>query len=328
MLINKYYQEWMDNAPSHKELVEEFLATYDAGVSTLKSYAGILRRYLKYLKDNGIEKPTDKEIIAYKRKMKEEELKQRDGSKKRRGSASVQKTIVVLRVFYKWAGDEHDYYPNFTRGLKGEKVKPEFKRKNLTVDQARAFIDYANEHKNDSIIGLRDCVLAHLLLFTGMRTIEASRADKTDIYKSTVSGRDYLRIQGKARDDKDESVLLSSTLINLINEYLAKRKDKYTPLFIEHGSNHKGGRLTTATISKTIKAMLRAIGINQREVTAHSLRHTFATIAKKSGVPLEELQTRLRHKSGDTTRIYEHYDDRENSTVEYKVEEIITKTNK
>ncbi|MBR0294550.1 MAG: tyrosine-type recombinase/integrase [Bacilli bacterium] len=199
----------------------------------------------------------------------------------------------------------------------------EFRRKHLTLEQAADLIDKANELKDNSIIDLRNCVLVNLLLFTGMRTIEASRADRNDIYKSTINEKTYLSIQGKGRDEKDESVLISDYLLGLINEYLEKRNDKFEPLFIEHSKNRNGGRLTTSTISKAIKKLLKLIGINQKEITAHSLRHTFATAAKELGISLEELQARLRHKSGDTTQRYNHYDERENSVVELKVEEAI-----
>ena len=324
MFISKREMELMNDAPPHKDLVDRYIATLDREPTTVKAYNGALRRYLNYLDSIGVDKPTDVEVIQYKKHLKEEEITV-NGVKKKRGSASIQRTVVVLHKFYQWCGDDHDYYPNIARCLHGEKIKSEFRRGHLTMDQAFRLIDKANELKEDSINALRDCVLVNMLLFTGMRTIEACRANKSDIYKSTINDRTYLSIQGKGRDEKDEAVLLSDTMVELINEYLNKRNDKYEPLFVEHAKNRKGGRLTTTTISKIIKKLLQHIGINSREVTAHSLRHTFATIAKELGIPMDELQARMRHKSSDTTKRYDHYGERENSTVELKVEEAIRK---
>lgn len=309
-------EEWIKNSKPHKELVELYILTLDKKEGTVKSYAGNLRRYLAFLEENHIEKPTEVHVIQFKRKMKE---------KNPNGGATVQKYIVVLHQFYKWC-KRKGYYPNIAEDLTGESIEPTFKRDYLRKEQIDALLQKAVRRRHKNIITLRDCALLHLLLFTGMRTIEASRADKEDLRKK--NGVTYLYIQGKGRDEKDEAVIVSDTPLAYLNEYLGARNDDYAPLFIEHANNRRGGRLSTKSISKSIKTLLGLIGIADKTLTAHSLRHTFATIAMANGVPIEKIRISLRHKNSATTERYLHYLNRENNDTEFVVAEAIEKRKK
>lgn len=304
-------EEWIQKSRPHKELVELYILTLDRKDGTVKSYAGNLRRYLRYLEENHIEKPTDVDVIQFKRKMKE---------KNPDGGATVQKYVVVLRQFYKWC-KRKGYYPNIAEDLTGEKITPTYKRDYLRKDQMKEVLNKAVRRRHKNIIALRDCAIIHLLLYTGMRTIEASRADKEDLVRK--DGVVYLYIRGKGRDEKDEAVVVSTTPLTYLKEYLEARNDEYEPLFIDHGNNRKGGRLSTKTISKSIKTLLGLVGIADKTLTAHSLRHTFATLAMASGVPIEKIRISLRHQNASTTERYLHYLNRENNDTEFIVAEAI-----
>ena len=309
-------EEWIKQSRPHKELVELYIMTLDKKEGTVKSYAGNLKRYLAFLDEIGVEKPTEVHVVQFKRKMKQ---------KNPDGGATIQKYVVVLHQFYKWC-KKKGYYPNIAEDLTGESIKPTFKRDYLRKDQIDAVLKKAVKRRNKNIICLRDCALFHLLLFTGMRTIEASRANKDDLrVKNNIT---YLYIRGKGRDEKDEAVIVSSTPLAYLNEYLEARNDKFEPLFIEHGHNRHGGRLSTKTISKAIKTLLGLVGIADRSLTAHSLRHTFATIAMANGVPLEKIRISLRHKDSATTERYLHYLNRDNNDTEFIVAEAIEKNTK
>lgn len=65
---------------------------------------------------------------------------------------------------------------------------------------------------------------------------------------------------------------------------------------------------------------MRCIGIDDAHVTAHSLRHTFATIAMENNAKLEEVSKVLRHKNISTTQIYEHAITRDKIEIENSVE--------
>lgn len=100
------------------------------------------------------------------------------------------------------------------------------------------------------------------------------------------------------------------------------------PLFAST-SNNTGGRMTTKSISETVKKCFDYVGISSDRLTAHSLRHTAATLnlkaGKKAGVVdiLEQTRQLLRHSKIETTLIYAHHIDREENMSEERIADAI-----
>ena len=93
---------------------------------------------------------------------------------------------------------------------------------------------------------------------------------------------------------------------------LADRQDTQggAPLFTSLSNNSKGARISTRSISGTIKTSLKNAGYDSDRLTAHSLRHTAVTLSLIGGQKLEEVQQFARHKNIATTLIYAHNLDR------------------
>ena len=103
----------------------------------------------------------------------------------------------------------------------------------------------------------------------------------------------------------------------------AKRKAKEGPLFINHGHRKAKERITSKTVSICIKKCLKAVGLDSRDITAHSLRHTCATIAISKGASYEEVKQLLRHKNINTTMIYNHTVNKMNNRSQSLVGEVL-----
>ncbi|MCX7015145.1 MAG: tyrosine-type recombinase/integrase [Candidatus Sumerlaeota bacterium] len=162
--------------------------------------------------------------------------------------------------------------------------------------------------------------LPNLLVRTGLRTIEAIRADVGDIRQE--SGEWVLRVQGKGRDAKDEFVLLTIDAFKPLLEYLVLRRNPPldAPLFAATSNRCVNARLTTRSVRGIVKAHLRRYGFDSDRLSCHSLRHTFATLALKGGAPLEQVQAACRHASIQTTMVYAHNLDRVANGAERYVE--------
>ena len=154
----------------------------------------------------------------------------------------------------------------------------------------------------------------------GVRTVEIVRADVADI--QLRDGKYFLYVQGKGRNDKSECVQIAPSVYSLISDYLASRTDKNENLFASVSHRNFGGRLNTTTISILVKDMMRRAGFDSERLTAHSLRHTAATIALQAGASLRQVQQVLRHKSVNVTEIYLHDLDRMANNAEVMVAEI------
>jgi integrase/recombinase XerC/integrase/recombinase XerD len=212
-------------------------------------------------------------------------------------SLTVGSYITSVRRFYEWT-EANKYYFNVAKGIKTPKRKQQFKKQPLLPSQATELLNYYQGK------ALRDYAIVTLLLRTGLRTIEVIRASVGDI---TFKGSQrVLLIQGKGRDEKDNFVVLTDKTYQPIAQYLATRGsiNSSEPLFTSTSNNSKGERLTTRTISYIAKEGLKAIGLNERSFTAHSLRHTTAVNILRAGGSLETAQFTLRHSNPATTQIY------------------------
>ena len=119
---------------------------------------------------------------------------------------------------------------------------------------------------------------------TKRTTIEVARSDVTDIKNG------YLFIQGNRHSSKDQRVELPLSVKEVLDEYLLMRNSSAEALFISHSNRNPEERITTQVISKRIKELLRSIDLDDPRYSAHGFRHTFATLALKSGVSVEEVQ--------------------------------------
>jgi integrase/recombinase XerC len=79
---------------------------------------------------------------------------------------------------------------------------------------------------------------------------------------------------------------------------------------VSHSNNNKDRRITTRTLRFDVKQKLLGIGVYSSRISAHSLRHTFATMALQNGATIEQVRDTLRHQNITTTQIYVHTTDR------------------
>ncbi len=212
-------------------------------------------------------------------------------------SLSVASYLTSLRKFYEWAESEK-LYPNIARGVRTPRRVQAFKKQHLTDDKSKELLSHFEE------LSLRDFAIVNLILRTGLRTVEVVRADVGDL--TFKGGKRILRVWGKGHNEKDDFVVLTEKAYQPLAAYLNTRKGAKAgePLFSSDSRRNSGERLTTRTISGICKSGLKAIGLDGREFTAHSLRHTCAVAILKQGGQLSEAQAVLRHTSPATTQIY------------------------
>jgi integrase/recombinase XerC/integrase/recombinase XerD len=270
-------------------LVESFIQAQDVKPSSRNLYRRTLKQYFNWVTKRGylLSEITRAQLLEYKEALLSSGM----------SSLTVGSYITSVRRFYEFT-EANKYYPNVAKGIKTPKRKQQFKKQPLLPAQATDLLTYFKER------ALRDYAIVNLLLRTGLRTIELIRANIEDL---TFKGSQrVLLVQGKGRDEKDNFVVLTDKAYQPIAEYLALR-GKYTssePIFISTSNNSRGERLTTRSISFIVKEGLKAIGLDERSFTAHSLRHTTAVNILRAGGSLETAQFTLRHTNPATTQIY------------------------
>ncbi len=272
-----------------EELVDSFINSQDVKLSSKLLYRRTLKQYFNWVTKKGylLSEIARPQLLEYK-----EELLNSNMS-----SLTVGSYITSVRRFYEWT-EANKFYPNVAKGIKTPKRKQQFKKQPLLPAQATELLNYYQDK------ALRDYAIVNLLLRTGLRTIEVIRANVEDI---TFKGSQrVLLVQGKGRDERDNFVLLTDKAYQPIADYLATRGkvNSSEPLFTSTSNNSNGERLSTRTISYIAKEGLKAIGLDERSFTAHSLRHTTAVNILRAGGSLETAQFTLRHSNPATTQIY------------------------
>lgn len=294
-------------------IIDRFLEAHDIKPKSKETYRRALRQLFTYLSDNGITKPTRETLLAYKAYLIDKQL----------SPYTVSAYIIATRKLFQWTESEH-LYANIASQIKGQKKPKGFKKDALSVNQARKLL---TDMETDTLSGARDYALVNLLVRTGLRTIETARANVEDIRQQGEQA--VLYIQGKGRDSKDDIVILTEETLEPIRAYISMRgqgvKDS-SPLFISHSDRNYGERLTTRSISRIVKDRLQASGLDDRRLTAHSLRHTAVTFSLIGGASIQEAQTLARHSDINTTLIYAHNLDRISKAPELKIDALIGDT--
>ena len=278
------------NTNNWRGLVATFIATQDVRESSRSLYTRTLSQYFVWMEQSGksLNLLTRGDVLEYKDHLQERSL----------SSLTIGSYITAVRKFYEWAEAEK-LYPNVAKGIKTPRRKQAFKKQHLTDEKSKELLEHFQN------LSLRDYAIVNLILRTGLRTIEVVRANIKDI---TFKGeRRILRVWGKGHTEKDDFVVLSDKTYLPIKNYLAaarKGAKAGEPLFTSTSNHNAGGRLTTRTISSICKEGLKAIGLDGKEFTAHSLRHTTAVAILKHGGQITDVQSVLRHTSPVTSQIY------------------------
>ena len=289
-------------------LAGHFIGFLDVAPRSIEAYRASIRMMLAYFNSRNITHPGREDILQYKERLK------RDYK-----PATISLHMTAARLFFRWTAQE-GFYPNIADHVKGAKLDRGHKKDYLTSAQVKAVFSTAAE---DTETSKRDYAILALMVTAGLRCIEVERANIEDL--RTAGDSVVLYIQGKGHEEKTEYVKIVPQVEKAIREYLKARGENYgkAPLFASTSNNSRGGRMTTRSISRIVKDHMKAAGYDSDRLTAHSLRHTCATLNLLNGGTPQETQQLLRHTSINTTMIYSHALERANNHSEARIAAVI-----
>ena len=292
-----------------EDLFQQFIIFIDATPNTIRTYRGSLKQWFLYLRQNQIGHPDSETVRQYRQEL------QNSGKK----PTTVKNYIIAVKRFFEWT-EEAGFYPNIAKYIKSGHLSKNFKKDYLTSSQAKKILD---EIDRSTLKGKRDYAMLVTMLTMGLRTIEVTRANIEDI--RTKGNTTVLYIQGKGHDEKDDLIRMPQHVESAIRDYLSVRqtKDLSEPLFISTSNHNANGRMTTRSIRRIVKQAFIAAGFDSPRLTAHSTRHTAATLSLLNGATLQQTQELLRHRNIGTTEIYAHNIDATINTAATDVEEAI-----
>ena len=275
------------------EQVEDYLrySQVERGLSnnTITAYRQDLTSFISFLQqENFTSWPTQAlDIDAFL-------AGQRDQNK---ATSSISRLITSLRKFYQWLVRQNIQKLNPMLEIDSPKKRHTLPVA-LTINEVNKLLQQPDTKKK---LGLRDRALLETLYATGIRVSELINLKFTDLHEELK----LVKIFGKG--SKERLIPISAVALSWIDSYKEKVRD---PLILKIGRNNdfiflnsRGGSLTRQAVWQIIKHYCKLAGI-QKNVTPHTLRHTFATHLLENGADLRVVQEILGHSDISTTQIY------------------------
>jgi integrase/recombinase XerD len=203
--------------------------------------------------------------------------------------ASIARRLSCLSSFYGYGVEVGVLNDNPVTNVKRPRVASESMTVGLARDELERLLAAAEAD------GLRSAALITLLAYNGLRVNEALSRDIEHL--GNQQGRRVLRISRNGGRNALEP--LSQPVERALDAYLAARETG--PLFVDD----QGRRMYEAQVWRLIRRLARSAGLKSaRQLSPHSLRHTFATSLDDAGVPLQDIQDAMGHADPRTTRRY------------------------
>jgi integrase/recombinase XerC len=280
-------------APYIKQFEQYLQVEKNASEHTCRNYLLDLREFDSFITGkapssvSGVEQISNLTIRGYMGQL----------AKNNKKSSQARK-LSALRTFFRFLikqGVIIDNPASVVRTPKQDKYLPQ----HLTVDEAFALLDSVPA---SDPAHARDRAILEVLYSTGIRVSELVGLNRNDLELNLG----IIKVCGKGR--KERIVPIGKKAIAALNHYLQKSESLLPegqrgniPVFL----NSRSGRLTARSVGRLIDKYVRHCGL-QRNISPHSIRHSFATHLLNAGADLRAIQELLGHVNLSTTQRYTH----------------------
>ena len=230
--------------------------------------------------------------------------------------STINRKLTSLRSFFKRCVaigliDRNPASPELGRGYKTPQTSM---GKAVDTEKIEEMIEIAYEaierphcDLRTRVKAARDSALIILLVYTGMRRSEAANLRWQDIQRE---GEHTVAVLRDTKSGYEQRVKLSHRVcesFDTVLNYYRQFTEYFDYVFVGMSRvNNLGGKIRPEAISSIIQLYGKKVGI---KITAHSLRHTCATLALEGGATIQKVQSHLRHATVNTTMRY--YTDRD-----------------
>ena len=268
---------------------EEYLVgERHASQNTVASYLRDVTQFADYLTARGLEllEASAETVQAYMDWM----------LSRGKSAASVTRFLASVKSFYNFQIFSGTMKANPTKWIAAAKVK----RKYPEILTSREVDLFLEQPQCVDAKGFRDHAMLELLYATGIRVSELITLDLDDL--NLAAG--FIHCSGKGRE---RIIPLYRTAVKALQDYVWKIRpqlvsgEEETALFV----NMNGERMSRQGFWKIIKHYQGKAGI-QKEITPHTLRHSFAAHLLENGADLRSIQEMLGHADISSTQIYTH----------------------
>ncbi|MGD6966894.1 site-specific tyrosine recombinase XerD [Rossellomorea vietnamensis] len=271
----------------HFLIVERGLAK-----NSVESYQRDLKNYLKFLQNVDSVQKWDEvnrvNITGFLGHLKNEG----------KSSKTLARHVASIRSFHQFLLREKVTEQDPSVHIESPKMERSLP-KVLSIDEVEALLEAPQESMP---LGIRDKAMLEVLYATGIRVSELIKLQMDDVHLNMG----FVRCIGKG--NKERIIPIGKAAISVLEKYLhegrsqlVSKKHKDESLFL----NHHGKGLSRQGFWKILKGLASEAKIS-KELTPHTLRHSFATHLLENGADLRAVQEMLGHVDISTTQIYTH----------------------
>lgn len=256
-------------------------------LNTLQSYRRDIEQYFSYLQEINLQNISNSNkttVIAYLMYLQ----------KKGRATSTISRNLASIRSFYQYIAKNKLIDQDPTAELESPKVEKKLPQI-LSTEEVELLLE---QPQCVDLKGFRDKAMLELLYATGIRVTELIQLDIQDLNIDLA----FIRCN---KGTRERVIPIGSIAISALKEYLNKSR----PLLLQKSDeqalfvNINGGRLTRQGFWKIIKQYKNMAQIN-KDITPHTLRHSFAAHLLENGADLRSIQEMLGHSDISSTQIY------------------------
>lgn len=260
--------------------------------NTVKSYLNDLENYTFYLTEKlgyddvkNVTTDTIKKYLAYLKKLGY-------------STTSSSRALSAIKSFHKFLFIEKITYNNPTTNL----ASPKLEKKLPTVLSVEEVMTLLNTLDDSTPYNLRNQAMIELVYATGLRVSELVSLKLQDLHLTNKM------ISTIGKGGKERIVPVNDYATKILRKYIIEARPKLVIPSKEQGYvflNNQGTMLSRQSFFLILKSMCKKAGIT-KEVSPHTLRHSFATHLLEAGTDLRLIQEMLGHEDISTTQVYTH----------------------
>lgn len=267
---------------------------------TLRNYQLYLERFVEFSDDLPVDKITTEVVRRYRLWLN----RYKNYNNQELSLITQAYHLIALRGFLTYLSRRD------IKSLGADKIiLPKTSRQQVTFLHYDEVLRILDQIDTSTEQGLRDRAIIELLFSSGLRVSELVGLNRDHI---NLERREFT-VRGKGK--KDRPVFVSSQAAEHVKNYLSERQDSLPALFLSYSRKVQEAdtsgdfrRLTARSVQRMVSRYAKLAGIT-KQVSPHTMRHSFATDLLMNGADIRSVQSMLGHSNISTTQVYTHVTD-------------------